>query len=78
MHINKIPLILEGKKKTNKQIKRKRKKKKPRDILNKSVVSLGSILESTLTIQSAYLGARVGQSAASCDSLFLSRQGVIL
>ena len=53
MHINKIPLILEGKKKTNKQIKRKRKKK-PREILNKSVVSLGSILEGTLTIQSVY------------------------
>ena len=65
-------------KKKDKQVNKTKAKKKPREILNKSVVSLGSILEGTLTIQSVYLGARVGQSAASYDSLFLSRQGVIL
>ena len=65
-------------KKKDKQVNKTKAKKKPREILNKSVVSLGSILEGTLTIQSVYLGSRVGQSAASYDSLFLSRQGVIL
>lgn len=57
-------------KKKDKQVNKTKAKKKPREILNKSVVSLGSILEGTLTIQSVYLGARVGQSAASYDSLF--------
>lgn len=61
---------LRRKKKDKQANKTKAKKKKPREILNKGVVSLGSILEGTLTIQSVYLGARVGRSAASYDSLF--------